>query len=273
MHDGGAAYDEDKRRAMTNCQVYSHWRLLPIEMELAVREVKWLQKICEGGAAHDQLVGALFGELKVGGVRMYDALDAGGKLSHTASPYARKFIANLDLFRPLDTAKDFFTGWAQTGETITSLLGDDDIKEDFMKISPAELRAAFWTRSTNYQPWENIKTALEHHTARQFICQLLNADGDVCGKAFQSYNALIVHQVRARGGGHGDVSPFYCGILTNRCPHCRTTFTTLEGVRNHIKRSFISGRCKRDRSFMNYPVQTLPNYNCPFCSYSTQNLA
>ena len=112
----GAAYDEDAKLAMTNCQVLAHWRLLPIELELAVREVKWLQAICGGGAAHDQLIGALFGELKVGGVRMFSALNHTGKLSGVASPYAKKMISNLNYFRPLETAKEFFPGGPLLGK-------------------------------------------------------------------------------------------------------------------------------------------------------------
>ena len=86
----GAAYDQSANRSMTNTQVHSHWRLLPVELELVVREVKWLQKIVRGGPAHEQLIGALFGRFKVGGLPIYDALGIGGKLTPTASPFAKK---------------------------------------------------------------------------------------------------------------------------------------------------------------------------------------
>ena len=36
----GAAYDEQKKRSMTKSQLYAHWRMLPVELELMVREVK-----------------------------------------------------------------------------------------------------------------------------------------------------------------------------------------------------------------------------------------
>ena len=121
---------------MTNSQVYSYWRILPIELELAVREVKWLQKLVEGGPAHDQLSGALFGELRVGGVRMYGALGGDGRLSTEASPYARKFISNREYFRPLDSAAEFFKKWGNTGETVTSLLDEEAIKEDVKMAVP-----------------------------------------------------------------------------------------------------------------------------------------
>ena len=51
----GAAYDETNGVALTNSQVYAHWRLLAIDLELRVREVKWLQKLCWGGSAHSQV--------------------------------------------------------------------------------------------------------------------------------------------------------------------------------------------------------------------------
>ena len=102
----GAAYDQSANRSMSNCQVYSHWRLLPIELELVVREVKWLQKIVRGGPAHEQLIGELFGRLKVGGLPLYAALGVGGKLEPRASPYAKRMVCNLDHFRELESAQD-----------------------------------------------------------------------------------------------------------------------------------------------------------------------
>ena len=36
----GAAYDSIAGTSLTNCEVYARWRLLPVERELLVREVK-----------------------------------------------------------------------------------------------------------------------------------------------------------------------------------------------------------------------------------------
>ena len=121
----GAAYNETDGVALRNSQVYAHWRLLPIDLELRVREVRWLQKLCLGGSAHCQVIGALFGRSHVGVRVIYDALDKHGRLAGTASPYAFKLINNLDFFEPLETAREFFLCWKSAGYSIRSLLSDD----------------------------------------------------------------------------------------------------------------------------------------------------
>ena len=105
-------------------------------MELAVRGVKWLQKMVWGCPAHEQLVGALFGKLRVGGLQVYDALGSGGGLAIDASPYAKMVLGNLDYFRPLETASCFFASWADTGESVRALLSNEGIKTDLGKIPP-----------------------------------------------------------------------------------------------------------------------------------------
>ena len=145
-------------------------------------------------------------------------------------------------------------------------------------VSASELRAAFWTDNhtahnhTAHHVWDEIKSSLDNTNTACYKCELITSNGECCNKVFNSYNALIVHQIRTAGGDHGEVSPFFCGILTNRCPNCLTTFSSLEGARNHLKRAFLSKSCNRDKSFMNYPIHTSAIYSCPFCCFETPDL-
>ena len=99
--------------------------MLPVDLELRVREVKWLQKMCWGGSAHSQGIGALFGRHLVGGRVAYDAFGKDGRLATTASPFAVKLISNLDFFKPLESASEFFLRWESDGYSIRKLLSDD----------------------------------------------------------------------------------------------------------------------------------------------------
>ena len=111
-----------------------------MELELVVREVKWIQKNCSGGSAHDQLIGALFGRMKVGGLPVCDSLDAAGKLLLAACPYAHKFINNLNHYRCLESAREFFAAWASADERADSLFLDEELKELLGRISSKELK-------------------------------------------------------------------------------------------------------------------------------------
>ena len=92
----GAACGKNNRVALSNSAVYKRWRILPVDLELRVREVKWLQKMCWAESAHGQILGALFGRLRVGGRTVHDAFDEHGRLAVNASPFASKLISILD---------------------------------------------------------------------------------------------------------------------------------------------------------------------------------
>ena len=147
----------------------------------------------------------MFGDLKVGGVRIFKGLDDNGRLSAETSPFAAKFIKNLDHYRPLETAKVFFELWAEAGESVTSILHDEDINAALNKISSSELRAAFWTKQ--HCLWHSVKKSLNRNTGEEYVCELYNSSGVKCGKVFNSYNSLIVHQTHSTDGEHGKVSP------------------------------------------------------------------
>ena len=146
------------------------------------------------------MLGALFGRTKAGGLLVYEALDSEGKLSRDASPHAHKMISNLDFYRPLESARPFFQNWAGHGETVVSLLEDDELREDLNRMQSSELRAAFWTKSSAW--WEESKIKLnEHVSAGHFVCGLLDGEGAICSKVYGTYKGLISHQTSSSTNG------------------------------------------------------------------------
>ena len=67
----GGAFDEEAKKAMKNTEVYDIFRLLPVSLELAVRETKWLQQMAGNQAAHQQVLGEIFGEYTLEGETVF----------------------------------------------------------------------------------------------------------------------------------------------------------------------------------------------------------
>ena len=85
---------------------------------------------------------------------MYDSLDAAGKLSPAACPYAHKFINNLNHYRCLESARELFAAWASADERVDLLFLDEELKELLGRVSSTELRAAFWMQCNPL--WDKI---------------------------------------------------------------------------------------------------------------------
>ena len=86
--------------------------------ELAMRRVKWLQRICACPGSCVQLRGAVWGTMGGAGA----TLDEDGVLLDTANPFARQFEEDLWLFKEIEAAAEFFAVWSVKGHSWCSLL-------------------------------------------------------------------------------------------------------------------------------------------------------
>ena len=56
-------------------------------------------------------------------------------------------------------------------------------------------------------------------------------------------------------GGHGSRSPYYLGVIANRCPDCRTTLASRHTAQQHVKQAWKWGHCRIDRSYPEYKCE------------------
>ena len=90
---GGAAFDCENKKKMSNTEVLSAWRLLPMRLEIAVRNVKWLQCMVEHPEAHVQVLGSVFGRVVFGKSVEHNNLNNEGKPAEPVNPFTQRLLS------------------------------------------------------------------------------------------------------------------------------------------------------------------------------------
>lgn len=142
----GRAFDCVTNTKLTNSEVFAYWKVLPSRLEIAVRNLRWLQVMAMHPADCRQVVGTVFGKIFVGG-KSFDNLKENGSLAEEASPFAKGFVEDVQLFGPMEGAKSFFVEWEKSEWSVRALFEDGEIKEAFAALDPTELRVNFWHRN------------------------------------------------------------------------------------------------------------------------------
>ena len=112
-----------------------------MRLEIAVRNVKWLQCMVEHPEAHVQVLGSVFGRVVFGKSVEHTNLNNEGKPAEPVNPFTQGFFQDIELFRPVPGANDFFTEWSGDFRLI---FNDDGVRSLFLKLDSRELRAVFW---------------------------------------------------------------------------------------------------------------------------------
>ena len=106
---------EEHAVAVANLSLLKKWRMLPLEYELSVRRIGWLQAAIKNPGAHEQFVAAVFGTPMVTGVDWrirLPALDEAGHISAEApSKLASAIQSCLMLYEGISGAESFFECW------------------------------------------------------------------------------------------------------------------------------------------------------------------
>ena len=119
--------------------------MVPTELELAARRVKWLQSMVKHPEGSSHVVAVLFGKMKS---ETEPTIEPDGSLSEKANVMAKKFAEDLNLFRELGAADEFFEEWDQQhGASWLHLLQGQELGEQFGNVDGKELRANFRGRS------------------------------------------------------------------------------------------------------------------------------
>jgi len=260
----------------TNATIRKTWRVLPIAVELGVRIFKWLQDMTRFPAAHSQTIAALFGDLPGDEEK---TLNDAGQLHALANPWAKMFEEKIRYYEHVSGTETFFEVWNDTGQSWTALFCDPDVREEFQRVDPKVLRAAFWNDTTTWTRFEQKeKHAHPCPEAREeWVCQLLNEQGLVCGRVFKTVKLLQVHQTKTKPVGlstHGVRHPLRSLVINNQCPVCRQTFPNTDQARRHIVRSYSSGLCLTGQTHFAYDVQEVENFDCSWaCGFKADNLS
>ena len=178
---------EDHRESMSNQAVRQFWQIASMQVELAVRRVRWLQDMVRAPGQHRLAIAALWGQACF---EQEPTLDDEGLLTEHANPLARQIQRYLERLRHTSGSEDFFETWGRCGDSWKALFEDEETRMALLRLDAHLLRVADWL----------LPSSAEAAPAQEnrWICKIRDHQNRVCGKGFSSMAALTAHQSHAQ---------------------------------------------------------------------------
>jgi len=270
MRGTATKWTQQGPQKLTNTQVYHRWRLVPCNLLLRMRRIKWYQDMLLNQDAHSQTVAALFGRCRF---EQHNTLNDDGTINHEhANPWAIQFNNDICSLCCIDVGDDFLTNIWPT-RSIPQLFTDPAIRDAFCYINTNELRSHFLHHAARdphhrpYMPEQHNQDDVDRNVG-EYSCNLKNGDGTVCDRTFPSLQQLKVHQVRLIGGQHG-VTQLAAQVTTsNQCPFCMTVLACIITCRTHVRRALLNKCCPDDATHTIHALVTPDAICCKMCDES-----
>lgn len=258
----------------SNLEVFRYLGLASSRIELRIRRLQFLQQMARNADAHVAVLTAIFGKL------CFDKEDtlcpAGGGLAEHANVYAKMFWNDLQSLALLDSG---YWVLEAAGADIHSLFAH--LAPDFCAVDVTELRARELSHAV--PPWDSLRDESDavgdmadddHDAQPNFTCEVVLADGNLCGQGFRRFSDLRVHQRLSRISGHGNVPDYVKASHVNQCPWCHVVHASIEGTKQHVRFRLEKGTCPRAYGSATVLQPTLPHdYVCKFCGEECLDLA
>jgi len=271
-HKASTIQADGVKRQVSNFQIWSLWKIVPLALELSIRRIKWWQQISMHPTENSQLFASMFSTL---GDTDMPALRHNGTFvtEHTINFGARNLQKDIGLILASEGGHEFSESWYSRDVTLLFSSGPNTSKDAFQLFDAATLRAEFLMVTKIAPILNHVQEFIPNPDAIEcdpgeddeaiYICELL-IDGTNCGQAFKSRRALIAHQ-RGKLSGHGQYKVLYKLQVCNRCLICSTVFKTKSEAALHLTRSWHSGRCIKDNVHEIYTFHPPTSFSCPIC--------
>ena len=259
--------------AWSNEEVYRKWGLVPVEIEMCVQRLKWLQVMLKNKTHHGHILAALFGHCRA--FEPAATLTEEGALHPSANPWAKQLEKDvLYLLRRLESSTILAERVRTDSGSVNfmMLLVDEDTIIEFTNIDLSELRAAFLSHripppgvpSAPPEPASEIASSCEEG----YRCECVNEDDTICNLVFRSFVGLQTHVRRA----HNFASILDRAVVTNQCFWCLSTFASKTVAQEHMRRALRHHRCITDQSRIPYSAVVPDEIVCPLCPHDFTEL-
>ena len=250
--------------ALSNKQVWRWLRLVPSNIELCIRRLRYWQNVAIFPNYHKAILATVFGKFPFDRTA---PIDSAGRVV-VWHPWLRQFRDDLEMLAGLDS-----------GQSLLQSVGDrfflvfSQFRDDFLQIDVGELRMQFLGVAIPPPGWSMPAADLQQDILvpqpdDMFTCTCTNDDGSICNKSFGSYVQLRAHMVHSRAGNHGERPVHALAAVTNACPWCKHKFASRLSAAHHINRAFCRGACGGQGSTFNPALVPPVTLDCPVCQQS-----
>lgn len=67
---------------------------------------------------------------------------------------------------------------------------------------------------------------------------------------------------------HGVRNPLSSCVVCNRCPSCKSMFSSIASAREHVKHACERGYCRIDKAHIEYGLIAPKSWDCPMGEFS-----
>lgn len=129
--------DTTQYKAMSTMEVFQRWRLLRCDDELAVRRLRWYQKISASPRRHAQVLAAIFGTARIDRYLDKQRLSPDLQVTEDSTPWARQFWADLMRLSDLEGAE-----WVAELPNALAVFQPGPHREAFLEFDMRQYRAS-----------------------------------------------------------------------------------------------------------------------------------
>ncbi|MDA8582610.1 hypothetical protein N9L68_00225 [bacterium] len=249
---------DGRHHADSDYEVLRRMRMVPCELELRVRRLKWLQAIAKEPTNNGQIIVMLMGRLDHEDEL---AITEAGEITNTATPWAHQMINDVEAIK--ETEEGELVHEAMEGN-MRNLFVEGEWWEAFQGFDPAQLRAQFLAQpecsaAASFKKQREQTRSHDDEIDSSFECQQMNEDDTPCSRSFRSYQALRMHETLS----HGMNNMSRKLTVTNQCMWCLQEFATRAIAQFHVEASVRMRRCAISRVRMPHAVQRPTELSCP----------
>ena len=252
--------------------------LVPSQLELRTRRLHWLQEIATHRADNKQLLAALFGQLEDEEHPTCEnhLLTRNEDGQVRGNPWALQALNDLKLLVHVENGPELLAAMGHLHLKVFT----DEFSKMFHKINFGKLRDRYWEGVIDEMGKRRVEVGgavagggggdqSEHDPLpppRVWRCMETKADGTECGLEFHEQQGWYAHMRFSTEGSHGHRSLAQLLTVSNQCPWCMSTHSTIAISRQHVRRLFMKRSCQCDRSPMHHEPILPPTFECPACS-------
>ena len=234
--------------------------------ELTVMRLRWFQSLLKSPEHHEQYFTALFA--------LYD-FEQSSHAQFAIAQRPHKWVLQLQSdIQQLGTLDNWSYVVEDIGNNPQCLLVDVQLRDAFRTGDVSELRNKHISKcipppgttltSSTCSPCSAVPSST-------FTCGDIRIDGSHCEATFSTYRELCVHRRKATTT-HDSPPHVQQLAVTNQCPFCSSSFSSLLSARQHVRHAVTYGACHVDRSYMPIPVKQVTDISCIVCNNSYANV-
>ena len=94
----------------------------------------------------------------------------------------------------------------------------------------------------------------------EYVCDMLNEQGEVDGATFSNKQALVMHQ-RSSNKHQATHTTTADLVVGNACIFCDSILAARNSAIQHVRNSVITGKCNTDMSYGKHSLQAPSEFN------------